>query len=124
MVPLSGWTMARPRKNRSSEYASLLVQELVDQLTKQVAVAVAEALDAQRRQVAELRSEVRALLRRLEPPKKLPPARRKKLGRWVPGGPGRPPKDAAERIAAFSERADGKKRRARRSSTKPDTVEP
>ncbi|MEE2902523.1 MAG: hypothetical protein VYC39_09340 [Myxococcota bacterium] len=31
---------------------------------------------------------------------------RRPLGRWVPGGPGRPPKDAAERIAAFTKKSE------------------
>ncbi len=49
-----------------------------------------------------VRDELAQLSRQLERAK--PPGRRRKIGRWVPGGPGRPPKDAIARAEAFTAR--------------------
>lgn len=96
--------MARPKKNRTSEYAALLAEELAASLGRELRRSIAAAQDAQRREIAALRSEVRRAMRRLEALRDRRPKPRAKLGRWVPGGPGRPPKDAAERVAAFAKR--------------------
>jgi hypothetical protein len=99
--------MARPRKNRVGEYAALLAEELGHQIEKRVAVRLATEstslhadLEALREQVEVLTQHIEALEARLKPKRRSRP----KVGRWVPGGPGRPPKDADERIAAFSQR--------------------
>lgn len=99
--------MARPRKNRVGEYASLLAEELGHQLEKRVALRLASEhaamhveLEALRVQLEALTRQIQALELRLKPKRRSRP----KVGRWVPGGPGRPPKDAEERIAAFSQR--------------------
>lgn len=99
--------MARPRKNRVGEYAALLAEELGHQLEKQVAPRLAAENAALHAELQTLREEVQSLTRQLEAlDARLKPKRRSrpKVGRWVPGGPGRPPKDADERIAAFSQR--------------------
>ncbi|MCC7380418.1 MAG: hypothetical protein IT384_01205 [Deltaproteobacteria bacterium] len=102
--------MARPKKNRTSEYAALLAEALAVSLSSELRRAIAAAQDAQRREIAALRSEVRRAMRRLEAMRERRPKPRTKLGRWVPGGPGRPPKDAAERVAAFAKRRSKGKR--------------
>ncbi len=99
--------MARPRKNRVGEYAALLAEELGHQLEKRVALRLASENAALHAELQTLREEVQSLTRQLEAlDARLKPKRRSrpKVGRWVPGGPGRPPKDAEERIAAFSQR--------------------
>lgn len=99
--------MARPRKNRVGEYASLLAEELGHQLEKRVALRLAETHAGLSAELLALKEELEAMTQRLEAMEaRLKPKRRSrpKVGRWVPGGPGRPPKDAEERIAAFSQR--------------------
>lgn len=99
--------MARPRKNRVGEYAALLAEELGHQLERRIAVRLAEEHAALSVELQALREQLQATTRRLEALElRLKPKRRNrpKVGRWVPGGPGRPPKDAEERIAAFSQR--------------------
>lgn len=56
---------------------------------------------AYQQEIAALRKEVSALTRQVEVLAKQTKAPKPKVGKWVPGGPGRPPKDANERIAAF-----------------------
>lgn len=109
--------MARPRKDRTAEYSTLLIQELVRHLSISIDGAVRAATAAQRKELTALRAEIRALNTRLEAAEKKKPRPPKKLGHWVPGGPGRPPKDAANRIAAFTEKKV--KRRTRRSAEPP-----
>jgi predicted RNase H-like nuclease (RuvC/YqgF family) len=99
--------MARPRKNRVGEYAALLAEELSDQLEKRVALRLAAEnaalhveLQTLKEQIERFSAQLEALDARLKPKRRSRP----KVGRWVPGGPGRPPKDADERIAAFSQR--------------------
>jgi hypothetical protein len=96
--------MPRPRKNRVSEYASLLGEELRRQLTKEIALAVRETERPWRQAVEGLRQEVVRLRRELAELGRRRNGRKQALGRWVPGGPGRPPKDAAQRVAAFTAR--------------------
>jgi hypothetical protein len=110
--------MARPKKNRSAEYAAALIEELRTLLAQDMARLLRELERTQIRELARLHSELRALSRRLDHAAQRTP--RVKVGRWVPGGPGRPPKDAAARIAAFTERRVTK--RSRRRPVDPDTV--
>ncbi|MBK6688249.1 MAG: hypothetical protein IPG45_27485 [Deltaproteobacteria bacterium] len=101
--------MGRPRKNRVSEYSTLLADELLHQVSQAVTRALAEQQRLYLLEVAKLRSEVRALSRQLEQAlRKQRPSTRTRLGRWVPGGPGRPPKDANDRIAAFEARLESR----------------
>jgi hypothetical protein len=104
--------MARPRKNRIGEYARLLGQELERLLGRAVSDTVAETQRGYQLEVAALRAEIRQLGRRLDSIARRPVKRRAALGRWVPGGPGRPPKDAADRVAAFAEKSAVVKRSA------------
>jgi hypothetical protein len=98
--------MARPRKNRVGELAARLIEEVSFRMGHDVARAVLEAQREYRIEVTALRQEVRELRRQLELLGRSAGPRSKgrvRLGRWVPGGPGRPPKDAVERVAAFAE---------------------
>lgn len=97
--------MGRPRKNRVGEYAELLVDELAHQLKQELQKTIAENRKAYRDEISTLRSEVRKLAKQVETlTKKTSRGGKQRVGKWVPGGPGRPPKDAAERIAAFENR--------------------
>jgi len=98
--------MGRPRKNRVGEYAAALAEEFSHHLARDLAKTVEASQEEQRREflalreeVAKLEAQVRALEKRVRQGRARP-----KVGKWVPGGPGRPPKDAAERIAAFKAR--------------------
>lgn len=93
--------MGRPRKIRFGEYTALAAEELRLWLSTEIDQAVRAALAEQRREITAVRSELAALSRQLERAK---PRRRRKIGRWVPGGPGRPPKDAVARAEAFTAR--------------------
>lgn len=95
--------MGRPRKNRVGEYARLLGEELGLQLQQEIIRSVAASQRAYLDELAELRSDLRKLGRRLDALMRRSRSPRG-VGRWVPGGPGRPPKDAADRIAAFEAR--------------------
>ena len=101
--------MARPRKNRIGEYAAQLAEEIAFHMGKDLMGTVAESQEAYQKEIAELRAEIRSLKRQVDvlSRKNRSPKQKTKVGRWVPGGPGRPPKDAAERIAAFSSRSSG-----------------
>ncbi|MCK6551753.1 hypothetical protein L6R52_38320 [Myxococcota bacterium] len=105
--------MARPRKNRLGEYAGLLGEELGARLHDEVARALAQTRDALRAELAALRTDVRRLTRQVDALARRSKTVRAPVGRWVPGGPGRPPKDAAARIAAF----EAKHGRARGAKT-------
>jgi len=97
--------MSRPRKDRVEEYGGLLAAELRRALAEDVTAAIGRLQEQQARELAELRRGITTLQRRVELLLERERGRRRiKLGRWVPGGPGRPPKDAADRIAAFSTR--------------------
>ena len=96
--------MGRPRKNRIGEYAELLAEELQIQLRQEILKTIAESQRAYEAQIDELREEIRKLAKKLDTASKKPRSSRARVGKWVPGGPGRPPKDAAERIAAFASR--------------------
>lgn len=96
--------MGRPRKNRINEYAELLGQEISQQLGTEMARAIAESQRLVRAEIERLRGEIRALEQRVDGLSQGRRTRSARLGRWVPGGPGRPPKDAAERVAAFASR--------------------
>jgi hypothetical protein len=108
--------MARPRKNRTGEYARLLGEEISLQLQRVVRSALADAEKSYKADLAELQGELKRLGRRVESLARRVRTHRPSLGRWVPGGPGRPPKDAAARIAAFETRE--KKPKAERSITR------
>ena len=96
--------MGRPRKNRIGEYAELLAEELQIQLKQEILKTIGESQRAYQDQIQELREEIRKLSKKIDATGKKPRATRTRVGKWVPGGPGRPPKDAAERIAAFASR--------------------
>ena len=93
--------MGRPRKNRVGEYAAALTEELTRILGSELSHVLETREKAQTEEVAHLERELRALRREVEELRKFVKGRRKKVGHWVPGGPGRPPKDADARIAAF-----------------------
>ena len=100
--------MGRPRKNRVGEYAGLLAEELAFHLSKELNIQIAENKEEYLHEIGRLRGEIKELQKHvgsLEQRLKNNKAR-PKLGKWVPGGPGRPPKDAQARVAAFSNRSD------------------
>ena len=99
--------MARPRKNRIAEYAGQLAGEVAFHLGGDLERTLAAALGEYRRELDSLRAEIGLLRRQIEVLARWNPGsrRRVKVGRWVPGGPGRPPKDAEARIAAIAARA-------------------
>lgn len=98
-------SMGRPRKNRVGEYAELLAEELAHQLKQEMQKIIVADRKAYRDEISALRSEVRKLTKQVETlSKKSSRSGKPRVGKWVPGGPGRPPKDAAERIAAFENR--------------------
>lgn len=112
--------MGRPRKNRVSEYSALLADELLHQVTLAVARALADQQRLYLMEIAKLRAEVHALSRELSQAlRKQRPTPRVRLGRWVPGGPGRPPKDATDRIAAFEARQESRTPPVKRGRSKP-----
>lgn len=94
--------MGRPRKIRFGEYTALAAEELRLWLSAEIDRAVRAALAEQRQEIAAVRDQLSLLARQFERGK--PPRRRRKIGRWVPGGPGRPPKDAVARAEAFAAR--------------------
>jgi hypothetical protein len=96
--------MPRPRKNRVGEYAGLLGEELQVQLAAEVRRAVRDADRPWLEAIAALRAEIAQLRRRVAELSRRPVLAKRTVGRWVPGGPGRPPKDAPARIAAFQTR--------------------
>ena len=95
--------MGRPRKNRVGEYAELLVDEITLQLKQELLKSVSESQKAYQTEINALRAEIRKLTKQVEALKKTQRSK-PRVGKWVPGGPGRPPKDAKERIAAFENR--------------------
>lgn len=97
--------MARPRKNRLGEYAHLLGEELQRLLADELTQVVQEQHQAYRQEIDGLKREIRTLTQQVEILSKRAKAPKPKVGKWVPGGPGRPPKDAPERIAAYETRA-------------------
>ncbi len=100
--------MGRPRKNKVGDYAAKLVEEISFHMSQDLARSIQASQDAYRDELNTLRGEVLALRKEVEllTRKSGKGKPKDKLGRWVPGGPGRPPKDAAERVAAFAERAN------------------
>ena len=96
--------MARPRKNRVGEYAGLLGEELQAQLSQEIRRALRDADRPWLEAIAALRAEVARLRRRVAELSRRPILAKRSVGRWVPGGPGRPPKDAPQRIAAYQAR--------------------
>src|SRR5262249_2677605 len=96
--------MGRPRKNRLGEYAQLLGEELRLQLGLEISRSIAAAQETHANELASLRAELRKLAREIDAMARRARSSRRTLGRWVPGGPGRPPKDAHDRIAAFESR--------------------
>ena len=111
--------MGRPRKNRIGEYATALSDELSYHLQRELRAAVEEAQVGYREEIAVLRQEIRSLTQRVETLSKKSTGGRARVGRWVPGGPGRPPKDAEDRIAAFEARSAKTKKPATKKKTKP-----
>ena len=94
--------MGRPRKNRVGEYAALLSEEVLRQFQESMSAEVDRALDEALVRIESLENQVRSLERKLDQATKA--KIKEPLGRWVPGGPGRPPKEAEERVAAFRKR--------------------
>lgn len=96
--------MARPRKNRLGDYAQLLGEEFQRILAEQLSQVAEEQHAEYRKELEVLRREVRHLSQQIEILSKRAKAPKPKVGKWVPGGPGRPPKDAPDRIAAYETR--------------------
>tara|TARA_B100000676_G_C17502860_1_gene544049 strand:- start:51 stop:371 length:321 start_codon:yes stop_codon:yes gene_type:complete len=100
--------MGRPRKNRVGEYAQLLSEEFAFQLSKEINIQLAASKREYLQEIGELRNEIKTLNKQIQnleqrlKDNKVKP----KLGKWVPGGPGRPPKDAQARVEAFSSRSE------------------
>lgn len=109
--------MGRPRKNRVGEYAAALSEELSYHLEREIVRAIAEAQEVYRQELNELRQEIRQLSKRVDALGKKRPSR-SKVGKWVPGGPGRPPKDAEDRIAAFEARTGRAKKPTSKKKSK------
>lgn len=103
--------MGRPRKNRLGEYAQLLGEELQRQLEEELGRLIQESQAAYVRELQTLRQEVRTLSKQVEVLAKRAKAPKPKVGKWVPGGPGRPPNDALDRIAAFEARTGTTKKK-------------
>ena len=99
--------MGRPRKNRVGEYAGLLAEELAFHLSKELNLQIVDSQAEYRKEIEGLRGEIKELQRQIESLQSRSKAHKNKpkLGKWVPGGPGRPPKNAEERVAAFSQRS-------------------
>lgn len=87
---------------RFGEYALLAADELRRWMAAELERTTRVALSAQRAELDALRLEIQALRRQLDRAQR--PRRVRKIGRWVPGGPGRPPKDAVARAEAFAAR--------------------
>jgi hypothetical protein len=96
--------MGRPRKNRIGEYAGLLAEEVEIQLRQEIMKMMGDHHRTYLAEIDALRAEIERLSRKVEAAAKKPKVGRSRVGKWVPGGPGRPPKDAADRIAAFASR--------------------
>ncbi len=96
--------MGRPRKNRVGEYAGLLAEELELHLRQEILRTIGESQKLYQAEIEALRAELQKLTRKVDALTKKARGSRARVGKWVPGGPGRPPKDAAERIAAFASR--------------------
>lgn len=101
--------MGRPRKDRISEHAGHFAEELRRLLGSDFSAAVQELRATHQKELAALRKTVASLERRVDALMERDRRSRSKLGRWVPGGPGRPPKDAAARIAAFKAKAKARR---------------
>ncbi len=98
--------MGRPRKNRVGEYAALLSEELLFQVRSIVSSEVESSLSSALDKIDSLEAKIEQLERQIKTQKKS--KSRERVGRWVPGGPGRPPKDADARVSAFSQRTKKK----------------
>jgi hypothetical protein len=79
-----------------------LADELIAQIEQQIQRSMTDAQEVYRRELVSLVREVRRLAKQVDALSRR--RSRARVGKWVPGGPGRPPKDAAERIAAFERR--------------------
>ena len=112
--------MGRPRKNRTGEYAGLLAEEIAHQITKAVNDRIDLFAAAHEREVAELRGQIASLENKVETLTKglRSEAKRSNIGRWVPGGPGRPPKDAEARVEAFQSRTTKRTTRKKKKKTR------
>jgi hypothetical protein len=108
--------MARPRKNRTGDHAQQFAEALAERLASVVREAVTAEQRVYRAELTKLRAELRTLSRRVEALARRRGPARTRLGRWVPGGPGRPPKDATARIAAYAARTKKKAPRKAASS--------
>ena len=97
--------MGRPRKNKTNQFAIALAEEIEHQNDVRINFRIREErlffmekIFGLTEYIEKLESRVSKLEEQIKKQQKVP------LGRWVPGGPGRPPKDAAERIAAFTKK--------------------
>ena len=103
----------RPRKNRLGEYAQSFGEELQRLLGEELLGLIEAQHEAYQREIHDLRREVQNLSKQIEAMNRRAKAPKPKVGKWVPGGPGRPPKDASERIAAFESRTRTTDKKAR-----------
>jgi hypothetical protein len=99
-----GRWVGRPRKNRVGEYAGLLGEAVSGQISQEMGQALAKLERTFQVEMAKIHAEVRLVNRRMEALERRNAAR-PRVGKWVPGGPGRPPKDADSRIQAFRTRS-------------------
>ena len=99
--------MGRPRKNKTNQFAVALAEEIELQNESRINFRIRQERLFFMEKIFSLSEYVEKLESRIEKLESLiQKQQRAPLGRWVPGGPGRPPKDAAERIAAFAKKSE------------------
>ena len=97
--------MGRPRKNKTNQFALALAEEIELQNESRINLRIRDERLFFMEKIFGLTEYVKKLESRIDKLESIiQKQQRTPLGRWVPGGPGRPPKDAAERIAAFTKR--------------------
>ena len=97
--------MGRPRKNKTNQFAVALAEEIELQNESRINFRLRQERGFFMEKIFGLTEYVEKLESRIQKLESVIQRQQQRpLGRWVPGGPGRPPKDAAERIAAFTKR--------------------
>lgn len=101
--------MARPRKNRLGEHAQAFAGELERLLSEEMQRVIEQQHAEYMKEITSLRREIQRLGKQVEVLSERAKQPKPKVGKWVPGGPGRPPKDATDRIAAFEARTKSRR---------------